>query len=361
MKKLPKIKTKPVSEKRKERLLRWFSMRKAEKQLEALDSAIEEKYDASVRIPEGKNLVRHFDNSVEIGQIRLMDPTCVPDLNRPLYYAVLRRWDDDYMLIAPFSTFSEPATTGELLTGIKNFALAVLQVWNARTVPLHFLERGWLVSKLDESVSKDALSVFAHICGGKSISDELREKIGFPIIHPDDPRIEYQSEERAILGNLEAMISKYEEAIDLSLSTKQVPSLLKFIRELNLAAAAEDEKPVLTKGFVLPRELISAEGEALNIFLKDRKHIESFNDAVCSNFVPGSQISNLIWKFRQTSHGKLKDGMSFIVMTAAKCEKIALGIVHEYEGCLFAKITRILNDQEPSIESTDEIFMIVFE
>lgn len=361
MKKLPEIKTIPVSEERKRRLLRWFAMRKIENDIASVASDMDEQYDPRVRIPKGKSLVRPFDNFVEVGQIRLMNPMYVPTLNRPLYYAVLKEWHDDYMLIAPFSTFSEPATTGEMLTGIKHFSLSVLQLWNARTVPLHLIESGWLVSKLDENVLQDALSLFSHICGGESIAADLREKIGLPILHSDDPRIEYQSEERAVFGKLETMISQYEETIEVSLPNENVPAILEFVRELKFAAAAEDEKKSRTKGLILPNNIISADGEELKLYLKNREHIKCFNDAVCLNFIPGAKLVNLIWDFSHVSQGKLKDGMPFIVLTAAKCEKIAAGIIHECESCFTGKITRIMKEQELSIKSIDEIFMIVFE
>jgi hypothetical protein len=158
-----------------------------------------------------RKLVREFDRSVAVGQVRLLSPELTPDTDRPVFVAVFGDWDEGEVLMAPFSPFSVPATTGEWLTGRSAPVLRVLEVWNARSVPYSALEESWLVDAWTDAECKGAWYVFEHEAFGKALPAEFEQEVGPPLVHPDDPRRKYQEEEVALLAKFQALAQSIQD------------------------------------------------------------------------------------------------------------------------------------------------------
>jgi hypothetical protein len=122
-----------------------------------------------------------------------------------VFVAVFGDWDEGEVLMAPFSPFSVPATTGEWLTGRTTPVLRVLEIWNARSVPTAALEESWLVDDLTHAECKAAWHVFEHEALGKPLASEFDQQVGPPLVHPDDPRRQYLDEEFTRLAVLQSL------------------------------------------------------------------------------------------------------------------------------------------------------------
>lgn len=138
--------------------------------------------------------VAPFDATVEARDIRLLSPDLSPDVGRPIYFAVLSRWDNRTFLMAPFSPYPIAATDSELLVDLAQ-NLEVLCLWNARTVATDILARSWLVDRLPTKNNSDAWKVFRHAMTGATLPAELANRVGLPVYRPEDPRVAYQLEE----------------------------------------------------------------------------------------------------------------------------------------------------------------------
>lgn len=158
-----------------------------------------------------RKLVRPFDRPVAVGQVRLLSPELTPDTDRPLFVAVFGDWDEGEVLMAPFSPFSVPATTGEWLTGRTTPVLRVLEIWNARSAPTAALEESWLVDDLTHAECKGAWHVFEHEAFGKPLAPEFEQQVGPPLVHPEDPRRRYQDEEVASLTKFQASAQRMHD------------------------------------------------------------------------------------------------------------------------------------------------------
>ena len=126
------------------------------------------------------------------GHIRLLNHAQVPVGSIMQYVAVLSRWSDGLLMVAPFSGYLHPATRGELLTGRSEPQLAVICLWSAISVHPLFLAQSWCVGKLSPDIMRSAWKVFQHAATGAPIPSELEAHVGAPIVHPLDPRIHYQ-------------------------------------------------------------------------------------------------------------------------------------------------------------------------
>lgn len=135
-----------------------------------------------------------YDRAVAPGQIRILskrftaDPDCIP------YVAVLEEWDDDLWLVAPFSSYTYPATPGEMATRIRTLGLRVLQIWNARTVQTKLLEKSFLFGTLDGHVRQNAADLFRHEFSGKELPSTFDALTGPAVIYDADPRRDYLDE-----------------------------------------------------------------------------------------------------------------------------------------------------------------------
>lgn len=201
-KQLPKISPYKPTDAQFDWLATWLAARKADPLLQELaesDAEMDVEPTTKTINPE---IRRPYEPQIAAGQVRMLAPTG-QDSTRPVYIAVLKDWDDDEWLVAPFSAYHVPALPGELLYP-ENAALdlRVLCLWNARTVEAPTLSRSWIEQTLTEAQQKSAWSVFRHVATGAAIQAELLDRTGPRVLRPDDPRIAYQREEMTLLDSL---------------------------------------------------------------------------------------------------------------------------------------------------------------
>jgi hypothetical protein len=226
MKSLSKIQWSAIPKAKKAQLEQWLDLRRADLHLRSTFEQESDTSSSSQRSDEQQHGTLHirevapFDGVVAIGQIRLLAPELSPDLMRPLYFAVLKEWDSDTYLIAPFSPYALPATTGELLLHDVSVHFKVLCLWNARTVAKTLVAKSWLVGDLTDDQLKEAWAVFRHAIAGHSLSDAVCDRVGLPIYTSADPRMAYEGEEAA---HLEKLISLSEAALESAQNDADLP------------------------------------------------------------------------------------------------------------------------------------------
>jgi len=137
-----------------------------------------------------KALVADFAmDKLAAGQVRLLsqpDSLC--------HVLLLRQWDSASYLIVPFSRFPLPATDEELLLNDgRTDYLAVLQLWNARSIHALFLRRSWLVDTLTDSELATARQALAFVQTGQCLPEEILSQMALPIQSADDPRLDYKA------------------------------------------------------------------------------------------------------------------------------------------------------------------------
>lgn len=131
------------------------------------------------------------------GDIRLLMPVRSGEMSEfPLYVALLPGATEDTLWWVPFGRFATPALPSEWSTGMKHRALRVLCFWNARCVETKEAPGSWRVKRLTERQRADIASVYRALESGDSLPGRLRKRVGPPLVHPADPRHEYQAEER---------------------------------------------------------------------------------------------------------------------------------------------------------------------
>lgn len=154
------------------------------------------------------DLVRPYDKGISRGQVRLMSWGVTPKSYYPVFVAVLKHWEEDRWLSAPFSPYRFPASDGEFLIK-KDYCgqgLNVLQLWNARTMKEESLSMGWVVSKMNKRDLDQSWEAFRYVLTGAEPSTfVIEERMGIkPILRPDDPRVEYQKEQVAIIDGIDS-------------------------------------------------------------------------------------------------------------------------------------------------------------
>lgn len=212
-----------------------------------------------------RKLVREFDRPVAVGQVRLLSPELTPDTDRPVFVAVFGDWDEGEVLMAPFSPFSVPATTGEWLTGRTTPVLRVLEVWNARSVPTAALEKSWRVDAFKDTECKGAWHVFEHDAFGKVLAPEFERQVGPPLVHPDDPRRQYQDEEFALLAKFQASVEHMQEedkrdSVDRQAVTPSVFAPVEFDPDYAMAAGKSHLPEQIDVSHLLPEFTALARG-----------------------------------------------------------------------------------------------------
>jgi hypothetical protein len=124
-------------------------------------------------------------------------------------------WDEGYVVVAPFSPYTSPATREELTLrpGAEPTALSasVLELWNAHTVPVAALADSWRVDSMTNAEMKSAWDVFAFAFTGKPLPSELECRCGASIKDASDPRIEYQREEVAAMHGIARRADELEQ------------------------------------------------------------------------------------------------------------------------------------------------------
>lgn len=126
------------------------------------------------------------------GQVLHLPPECHAEVGRTVF-ALVTHVDSGHgtARVIPFGPVETPALPSELSTGIGDQALRVLCLWNAAELPLRMLERSWLVSECDAALLSDVEALQAGLEQKKEVPANLRDRVGPPLIHPDDPRHEF--------------------------------------------------------------------------------------------------------------------------------------------------------------------------
>lgn len=155
--------------------------------------------------------IRPFHPFPMEGQVRVLKDTA-----QLIYLLLAKKWDESSFLVIPFSSYSQPATDMEL--AVKNqggLGLRVLQVWNARSLQIETLRKGWFVGYLPQEDLDDALSLWSYQIGGPKPAKEIVERTGIPICRGDDPRLKYQEESIADFAEVDeadiAIIEREDE------------------------------------------------------------------------------------------------------------------------------------------------------
>jgi len=198
-KKLGKIKVVPPPIWQQKCLVAWLDEWKIEQSFQAQDSRVkkslnqptsQENRKAHSHIP--ADLVRPYDRQpLAVGQIRLLSPRALPDVDRPVYVAVLRKAKSNYCLVAPFSLFTVPAVPSELMTGREEPFLRVLSLWNCQTTTAEIVGTSWIFDDLGRQLLADAWAVYQRFTAKLPLPKRLTQRVGPPLSHPLDPRYEY--------------------------------------------------------------------------------------------------------------------------------------------------------------------------
>ena len=240
----------------------WFAERDADLALrEVPDSDASSTVDAD-RL---RKAVSPCDADVRPGQIRILSPKFVADDGAIPYVAVLDRWMEDLWLIAPYSPYSFPASTGEMATRDSIVGRRVLQCWNARTAHESLVAQSHVAGFLDEFVRRDALALFRHVTAGAALPGSFRALVGPPVLSRIDPRHEFLSESAARYAPLTAAARETEAALAraerLASFAKTVAARLKDLRDFvrvpaygtpASALAAGDKARETTESFRVP-------------------------------------------------------------------------------------------------------------
>lgn len=174
------------------KLALWLDERELDQGLTNIETTQNENSESESIIPFEKP--KH--KNLQKGDILLISRDLLDqESRRPLFVAVLRNWEDDYWLFAPFSPYSEPATDKELKMECEDQSLRVLSLWNAHTTPSENLKNSWFIGKLSDSERKDALSIFWYSLNMKELPEHLIERVGPKLIHSEDPRRDYIQEQ----------------------------------------------------------------------------------------------------------------------------------------------------------------------
>ncbi len=197
MKKLPKVTYYTPSDVQMDVLSQWLAER--EFHVPGVEDLLpSSEVDPALSVP-----THPYDSELEAGQIRLAAPAGSRAGFDFLYFAVLKKWDGDTWLVAPFSRYSVPAIPGELAIKRDDTWLRAACLWNARTVPAATLQRSWVDAVLTEAEQADLWSVFRHVMTGETLVSKLLDRVGARVVKADDPRVEYQREEVLRMNRLQ--------------------------------------------------------------------------------------------------------------------------------------------------------------
>lgn len=203
MKKLPDISFIPVAKGQKQHFAQWLVFWRKEQEFKKIDHRSLLPPLQVINPPKRPVNVHPYENRpLRLGEIRLLAPHLTPEADEPVYVAVVSEWKPVGFLVAPFSRFTVPALTGELFTGWKEPRLRVLNVWNSYSLSPDALAESWLVDHLSPEECRVARAVFRHAMFGHDLEPALQDRIGPPIVHPEDPRLTYQQEELQRLAGL---------------------------------------------------------------------------------------------------------------------------------------------------------------
>jgi hypothetical protein len=204
MRNLPKARMIRISASQKRALARWLNEWRIDRLLR------EDEHGRSATGCQGpgtgdKSTGLLYDSEpAQVAQIRLFHPFSAETSAQPRYITVLKENDDGSWLVAPFSRFSEPAVPGEWKTGRDVPLLRNLCIWNARSLSGSTLARSWVVDRMTDLRITEAVTIHQFLAEGKEPSRSLSRRLGPPLVHPLDPRVEYLEEEREWFSALSA-------------------------------------------------------------------------------------------------------------------------------------------------------------
>jgi hypothetical protein len=204
MRKLPDIRIIPARMAQKQALARWLNEWRVDQELldgDGLQIADDQRRVAT----ENKRIALRYDSEpIRACQIRLFHPFSKETHARARHIVVLKGCDGGSWLVAPFGRFSEAAGPGEWRTGLRVPVLRILCLWNARVITESVLGYSWVVGCMSTSRVAQALAIQKRLAEGKEISSPLGKRVGPPLMHPLDPRIEYMQEEREWFASVAA-------------------------------------------------------------------------------------------------------------------------------------------------------------
>lgn len=183
-------------------LSEWFRCREISLRLCVEEGVKPTKNSALTQNREIASYVAPFDKDVKIGDIRLLPACLTPMTARPVYISAFKQWEEDTVLVAPFSPYHLPATTTELMFQNRRPALRVACLWNGRTVSQEFLAQSWFVDTHSAEEMTDIWHIFRHAATGRVVPENLVSRVGAPIRSLTDPRITYQDEETLVMDTL---------------------------------------------------------------------------------------------------------------------------------------------------------------
>jgi len=144
------------------------------------------------------------------GEIRLLSRRVLGDTEYPVYVLLLEPRDEQW-LVAPFSRFPAPATSGEWITGMEDRAFHTLCLWNARICPTEALKCAWLAGSVDAHTLEDARNVWASVSRGTSLPADLQERTGVPLRDHLDVRKLWQDDQKQLLKPLTLLATEWIE------------------------------------------------------------------------------------------------------------------------------------------------------
>ena len=220
------------------------------------------------------SLVNFCDEPIQVGDIRILRSRLIGETDLPVYVAVISEWEGGDWLIAPYGEFSEPATTGELLTGREDFGLRVLCLWNTHSISSEDLSFSFLEDRMTDEERNDSWVVFRAVSTGDDLPQHLSKRIGPPIVHPKDPRIAYQEEFKKLMSPIRECWT-LPQIIETPVEFVDVP--IRFEQPAYELAAATPEDYVQDEPRFYPVENTSLElclkkhpkGLSLQIFVKE--------------------------------------------------------------------------------------------
>jgi hypothetical protein len=170
-----------------ERLQRWCELWTLDRALtgegaSCVDDSSDKSDDHLVMPPRGLQ-------KLEPGEVALLPPLGEDD--PPLYLLILASPNAEWIDCIPFSRFPEPATPGELLSGLEPDALRVLCLWNARQQPRNHTPSGWPLAALPPSVTGRVQQALEEVRRSGRVPHGRTHEGGPPMTHPDDPRRAY--------------------------------------------------------------------------------------------------------------------------------------------------------------------------
>ncbi len=352
MKHLPKIKTIEISETQQAWCGLWLQAYEIDQEVNEAEVEESEMPDRDEAPATALQVAPYAAEPVTVGQIRMMAGSLTPEAEAPVYVAIIGERDGEF-LVTPYSRFSVPAFMSELYMGWDEDELATLCIWNTHTLRPESLSASWVVDTLSASESEAALSAFQTFLFGEPLPDALKNRIGAPILYPDDPRIGYQSEETRRcqgLGRLQALedeAEEREEAKWLVELVRDAETIIAFpVPKLQLLAAAGAEGEVKHHALIYQNA-------------SDPHPRESFATSDMSFEIKAGQEEIPLAQWELAEESPELAGARVLWMLRKTRKVFAMGLVDESGSVLDVEELRTDEIQKPITEE-DDILICIF-